>query len=108
MGTLDKPGPLRELFREYGIEDKIDWVPIDTLFNVKLPNNFSQAIPANREKAVEELSKTFTKEKENIKNYFDTVFKFDEEVQIVKSQQVKSEGNQGEVGSLKKMMEPLL
>ncbi|MEG1016513.1 MAG: FAD-dependent oxidoreductase, partial [Oscillospiraceae bacterium] len=26
MGTPEKPGPLREQFRRYGIEDKIDWI----------------------------------------------------------------------------------
>lgn len=29
MGTPEKPGPLREQFRRYGIEDEIEWIQIE-------------------------------------------------------------------------------
>ena len=34
MGTAEKPGPLREQFRRYGIEKEIDWIQIEELYRV--------------------------------------------------------------------------
>ena len=101
MGTIEKPGPLRELFREYGIEDKIDWIEIESLFKVNLPNGIGVAIPADRKKAEELLTKTFPSEKEQILKYFETVYKFCKESTDFMNQ---SAGSVGDPSSLKKLM----
>lgn len=79
MGTPEKPGPLRELFKKYGIEEKIDWVEIKELFRVTFPDNRDYTLPADKEKCIEHLSNIFPKEKENIKRYFEVVYRFNEE-----------------------------
>lgn len=79
MGTEQKPGELRELFKEYGILDKIDWIQIDSLFKVNLPNDKGVAMPADRKKAEELLIKNFPEEKENILAYFKTCYDFSDQ-----------------------------
>ena len=56
IGTKENPGPVRKLFRKWNIEDKIDWIPIDTLFKVNLPDGRGLAIPADRDKIKSYLS----------------------------------------------------
>lgn len=79
MGTPEKPGPLRELFRKFGIEDQIEWIEIKDLFRVNYDDGTGITLPANREECVDHLSSIFPNEKDNIKKYFDTVYKFCEE-----------------------------
>lgn len=43
MGTEQNPGRLRKLFAEYGILDKIEWIPIDSLFSINLPGGKARA-----------------------------------------------------------------
>ncbi len=81
MGRPESPGPLRELFKEYGIEDRIDWIPIDSLYKINLPGGFEQSMPADRDEAVKVLSESFPHEKENIERYYETVWKFSEETE---------------------------
>lgn len=59
MGTEDNPGPLRKLFEEYGIIDKIEWVQIDSLFSINLPSGKRVPIPADRKKAEDLLVSIF-------------------------------------------------
>lgn len=101
MGTVDKPGPLRELFKEYGIEDQIDWIEIDSLFKVNLPGGIGVSIPSDRKKAEELLIKTFPHEKEGVVKYFDAVYKFyDESEEFMKA----SGGSTEDPSSLKKFV----
>ncbi|WP_032122403.1 phytoene desaturase family protein [Clostridium amazonitimonense] len=95
MGSPENPGPLRKLFKEYGIEDKIDWVPIESLYKINLPGGFEQSLPADREKAEQVLCKRFPKEKENILNYFKTVFAFSDETEQFIAMQGKASGEPG-------------
>lgn len=76
MGSTDKPGPLRELFKRYGMEDQIDWIEIDSLYKVNLPGGIEVSMPTDRKKAEELLMKTFPEEKEQVPKYFETVYKF--------------------------------
>ncbi len=92
MNTVDNPGPLRKLFREYGIEDQIEWIEIESLFKVNLPNGFEQSLPASRKEAEDVLIKRFPEEKESILRYFDTVFKFSEESEKFAEMQANSTG----------------
>ena len=99
MGSKENPGPLRKLFREWKIEDKIDWIPIDTLFKVNLPDGRGLAIPAEKEAIKTYLSKEFPNERENIIRYVDTVWKFNEEIGAFTA---KAGASAGEPGALKK------
>lgn len=101
MGTPEKPGPLRELFREYGIEDQIEWIQIHDLFRVNLPGGKGYSIPADRKKAEEFLGNAFPEEKENILRYFETVWKFCEEANAFAA---KSAASTGEPPALKKLI----
>ncbi len=101
MGTPEKPGPLREQFKRYGIEDKIDWVEIKDLFRVTFPDNRDYTLPSDKAKCIEELSKIFPKEAENIKRYFDVVYKFNEEANTFGA---KAANSVGEPSALKKFV----
>lgn len=101
MGSPEDPGPLRKLFTEYGIEDKIDWVPIESLYKINLPGGFEQSLPADREEAEQVLCKRFPEEKENILNYFKTIFAFSDETEQFIEMQGKSSG---EPGALKRFI----
>ncbi len=100
MGTPEKPGPLRVLFDEFGITDRIDWIEIDSLYNVNLPSGKNVALPANREKAEEVLIKAFPEEKAGVKAYFEMMYKFNEEIGEFLAASAKSAG--GEASALKK------
>lgn len=76
MGTPEKPGPLRELFRRYGIEDKIEWIEIKELFRVNFPDGTGISIPADRKNCEAFLCSQFPQEKESILRYFETVYAF--------------------------------
>lgn len=93
MGTEEKPGDLRKLFKEYGILDKIKWIQIDSLFKVNLPGNKGVAIPADRKKAEELLCKTFPEEKENIIKYFKTCYDFSDQAVAFMAKASQSSAN---------------
>lgn len=99
MGTEQNPGPLRKLFAEYGILDKIEWIPIDSLFSINLPGGKRVPIPADRKKAEQALIKMFPEEKEGILKYFDICFKFYKEAGDFAAKSAKSAG---EPNALKK------
>ena len=101
MGTAEKPGPLRELFREYGIEDKIDWIQIDSLFKVNLPGRKGISLPADRKKVEKLLTSKFPTEKNSILKYFETVYNFcSESADFMK----QSAGSATEPSDIKKFM----
>lgn len=97
MGSPENPGPLRKLFKEYGIEDKIEWIPIESLYKINLPGGFDQAIPADRREAEKVLTERFPEEKENILNYFEIVYKFSKESENFMAIQANSTGNPSEL-----------
>lgn len=101
LGSKEKPGELRLQFRRYGIEDEINWIEIKELFRVNFADGTGVSLPADREKCVEHLSEVFPEEKDNIKNYFDTVYKFCDEAAAFAAKSAESEG---EPGALKKQV----
>ncbi len=101
MGSPQKPGPLRELFRKYGIEQGIDWIPIDTLFKVNLPGGLSVSIPADRAEAEKALSGRFPAEASAIAAYFDLVYRFSKESADFMA---ASAASKGEPSALKKLL----
>lgn len=99
MGTEENPGPLRELFKRYGILDEINWIQIKELFRVNFPDGTGLSLPAERKQCEEFLSKEFPSQADGIKKYFETVYKFCEEAAEFA---VKSAKSTGEPGALKK------
>ncbi|MEG2659733.1 MAG: NAD(P)/FAD-dependent oxidoreductase [Oscillospiraceae bacterium] len=76
MGTPQKPGALREQFRRYGIEDKIEWIEIKELFRVNFPDGTGISIPAERKACEAHLCSKFPKEKDAILKYFEALYAF--------------------------------
>lgn len=101
MGTPDKPGPLREQFRRYGIEQEIDWIQIEELYRVNFPDGTGISIPVGREKCVAFLQKEFPAQAESIARYFDTVYAFAEQAAAFAE---KSAQSTGEPGAVKKFV----
>ncbi len=80
MGSFENPGGLRKLFREFGIEEQIDWVEIKELYNIIQPHaDLSVALPTNVEGCKEVMTSYFPEEKEKINAYYDLVWAFSKE-----------------------------
>lgn len=105
MGTPEKPGPLREQFRRYGIESEIEWIEIKELFRVNFPDGTGVSIPADRKACEAFLSEQFPEEKDAILRYFETVYAFASESAKFAEASAKSTG---EPGALKKAVMKLL
>lgn len=99
MGTPENPGPLREQFRRYGIEQEIDWIEIKELYRVNFPDGTGISVPANRKGCEGHLCKLFPAHKEAILKYFETVYKFYDEAGEFGA---KSAQSTEEPGALKK------
>lgn len=99
MGTEENPGPLRELFKRYGILDEINWIQIKELFRVNFPDGTGLSLPAERKQCEEFLCKEFPSQADGIKKYFKTVYKFCAEAAEFAAKSAKSTG---EPGALKK------
>lgn len=101
MGTEEKPGPLRQQFRRYGIEKEIEWTEIKELFRVNFHDGTGVSLPADKKKCIEHLSEVFPKEAKSIEEYFDVVYKFCEESAAFAA---KSGESTGEPSELKKFI----
>lgn len=99
MGTEESPGPLRELFKRYGILDEINWIQIKELFRVNFPDGTGVSLPAERKQCEDFLCKEFTSQADGIRKYFETVYKFCAEAAEFAAKSAKSTG---EPGALKK------
>ncbi len=101
MGTPEKPGPLREQFKRYGIEHEIEWIEIKELFRVNFPDGTGISIPADRKKCEEYLIQVFPDESDSILKYFETVYRFADEAAAFSQ---KSAQSSGEPGAIKKLI----
>lgn len=99
MGTEENPGPLRELFKRYGILDEINWIQIKELFRVNFPDGTGVSLPAERKQCEDFLCKEFPSQADGIRKYFETVYKFCAEAAEFTAKSAKSTG---EPGALKK------
>lgn len=99
MGTEGNPGPLRELFKRYGILDEINWIQIKELFRVNFPDGTGVSLPAERKQCEDFLCKEFPAQADGIRKYFETVYKFCAEAAEFAAKSAKSTG---EPGALKK------
>lgn len=99
MGTEDKPGPLMEQFKRYGIYDEIQWIRIKELFRVNFPDGTGISLPADRKSCEAHLCKEFPKQAEAIGRYFEVVYGFCDQAAAFAA---KSAASTGEPGALKK------
>lgn len=99
MGTKENPGPLRELFKRYGILDEINWIQIKELFRVNFPDGTGVSLPAERKQCEDFLCEEFPSQADGIRKYFETVYKFCAEAAEFAAKSAKSTG---EPGALKK------
>ncbi len=90
LGTKENPGELMGIFKEYGIYDKLEFIPIESLYKVVLPTGLEQALPPNRKGAEEALIKTFPAEKEGILKYYEIVYNFSAESEKFAAMSAKS------------------
>lgn len=98
LGSKENPGPLREQFRRYGIEDEIEWIEIKELYRVNFPDGTGISLPVDREECIKHLEKEFPNER-RIRDYYDTVWAFCNEA---KEFAEKSKKSTGEPGTIKK------
>jgi len=101
MGTAVKPGPLRELFTEFGFVDNIDWVQIESLYRVSFPDKTGVTLPTTRGEIEKVLIAKFPNEKQGILDYFKLVYDFSMEMQSFLDAMAGSTG--GEPSALKKL-----
>ncbi len=80
LGTLEKPGPLRGILGNLGLVDELEWVEMENLYRVVLPDKLDITLPADKEKLVEVLEAEFPEEKAGINKYIDLLYGFFEQV----------------------------
>jgi len=76
MGTEDRPGPLRALLGELGVLDQIEFVAMDNLYHVTIPDRLDITLGADRTRTVDALRDRFPKEGPAVEKFFDLVFNF--------------------------------
>ena len=76
MGTDDRPGPLRELLRELGVLDKLEFVQMKDLYRIIMPGVADIRLKAHKDEVVSTLKENFPKEKDSIDSFFDLVYEF--------------------------------
>lgn len=99
IGPVEKRGPLTEQFKKYGFFDDVNWVEIESLYKVTLPD-FEMAIPVGKEPAIEALSKVFPEDAKGIRDYYNTCFKFCEEADAMAAMAAKG----GKDSALKRLI----
>lgn len=93
MGTAEKPGELRQIFKDYGIEKDIEWIQIHDLYNVMLPIGGKVkkvALPTNKDEAIKLLSNVFPEEADGVKAYYEMIWKFAAEIDDFKAKSGES------------------
>ncbi len=76
VGTPEFPGPLRNLFSDLGIIDKIDLIQMTDLYRLIVPGVMDVTLAPDRAQVVSVLSERFPEEKESIEKFFDLVYRF--------------------------------
>ncbi|MEN8244422.1 MAG: NAD(P)/FAD-dependent oxidoreductase [Thermodesulfobacteriota bacterium] len=76
LGTPEKPGPLRMTLDNLGVVDDLEFVEIQDLYSVHMPDGFNIALKPDKKQVVTELKHKFPLEKEAIDRFFDLVYKY--------------------------------
>ena len=75
VGVGPARGPVWHLLDEYGVAEKVEFVPIDDFYRCMYPD-LDITIPLGRENVENLLCSEFPSEKTNIKKFIDTLFSF--------------------------------
>jgi len=76
LGTEDFPGPLRNTLEQLGVMEKLDFIQMDNLYRVIMPESLDITLKADRPEAVAALKERFPKESSNIDRFFDLLYDF--------------------------------
>ncbi|CFX14247.1 Uncharacterized [Syntrophomonas zehnderi OL-4] len=80
FGTKEKPGPLRGFLSSLGVVDGLEWVEMENLYRVILPEKLDITLPADKEKFINVLETEFPEEKAGIEKYVNLLYGFFEQV----------------------------
>lgn len=76
MGTPEKPGPLRMMLDNLGVLDDLEFVEMDDLYHVAMPDGFRLTLKTSKDQVISELQERFPHEKEGIERFFDLVYSY--------------------------------
>ncbi len=76
LGSVEKPGPLRRVFDDLGVTEKIDFVEMDNLYRFIMPGELDVTLPADREKMSASLKDKFPAEAAGIDGFFDLLYNY--------------------------------
>ncbi len=76
MGTPEKPGPLRMMLDNLGVLDDLEFVEMDDLYHVAMPDGFRLTLKTSKDQVISELQEMFPHEKESIERFFDLVYSY--------------------------------
>jgi prolycopene isomerase len=76
LGTPEKPGPLRMTLDSLGVMEDLEFVEIQELYSVHMPDGFSTTLKPDKHRIVAELKEKFPHEKEAIDGFFDLVYTY--------------------------------
>ena len=80
MGTAQKPGPLRMSLQSLGVLDELEFVEMEDLYTVLMPDGFRLSLKADRNQVVSTLEEQFPHEKEAINRFFDLSYQYANEM----------------------------
>jgi len=75
FGTADHPGPLRKIFDEIGVTDKMDYLELPNVIRFIAIGKCDFVIPTGRVNVIAALKKVFPEESNAIDDYFDMAWK---------------------------------
>lgn len=76
MGDASFPGPLRSVLHGLDVLDRVEFVPMKNLYRLTIPGRLDIILPADRNGTVEALTKRFPAEGKKIKEFYDLVYEF--------------------------------
>ena len=76
MGTDAMPGPLRGLLAELGVLKNLEFVQMENLYRLAVPDSLDITLPAGRAEATAVLKDRFPAEADNIERFFDLLYAF--------------------------------
>ena len=76
LGTPEKPGPLRMTLDGLGVMEHLEFVEVQDLYSVHMPDGFSIALKSDKNQVIAALKAKFPHEKEAIDTFFDLVYRY--------------------------------
>jgi prolycopene isomerase len=76
MGDEKFPGPLRSVLHGLDVLDRVEFIPMKNLYRLVIPDRLDITLPADRAGAVEALQKRFPSESGKIREFYDLVYDF--------------------------------